>query len=83
MRCEATSALTVGVLLMIVLLGFLVGPRQLLLWRVAMIALPFLTLAAALPFMVRGYVLTDHSIEVRRLGWTTSLPARRPAFRDR
>lgn len=71
---RVTSALSVGVLLMIVLIGLLAGPRQFLLWRVAMIVLPLLTLAAALAFVVRGYVLTDISIEVRRLGWSTSLP---------
>jgi hypothetical protein len=28
----------------------------------------------ALPFMVRGYVLTEDALLVRRLGWTTRLP---------
>jgi len=28
----------------------------------------------SLPFMVRGYVLTEHTLEILRFGWTTALP---------
>jgi Bacterial PH domain len=35
---------------------------------------PALLLGGALPFMVRGYVLTEEAIFVERLGWRTRLP---------
>ncbi|MGH8178782.1 MAG: PH domain-containing protein [Steroidobacter sp.] len=39
-----------------------------------LIGTPLVMLAGALPFMVRGYVLTEDAILVRRLGWETRLP---------
>jgi hypothetical protein len=39
-----------------------------------MVGVPLLVLLGALPFMVRGYIVTDRQIEVRRLGWSTILP---------
>src|SRR5690242_16486935 len=68
------TALSVALLLVIVLLGLFTGPRQLLLWRAAMVGVPLIVLLTALPFMVRGYLLTDNAITVRRLGWNTVLP---------
>jgi hypothetical protein len=65
---------SVAVLLAVMLAGLFMGPRQLPLWRVAMVGVPALVLLGALPFMVRGYVLTEKQIEVRRLGWSTVLP---------
>jgi Bacterial PH domain len=61
-------------LLTLVLLGLLLGPRQTWVWRIAMIGVPLAILCAALLLMVRGYVLTDSHIEVTRLGWSTLLP---------
>lgn len=37
-------------------------------------AAPLLIIAAAALFMVRGYVLTEDAILVKRLGWCTRLP---------
>jgi Bacterial PH domain len=71
---SAVTATAVAVLLLVILLGLLTGPRQLLLWRVAMIGVPLAVLLGSLPFMVRGYVLTDTHLEVRRLGWRSLLP---------
>ena len=68
---------TVGsalVLLAVALTGLLTGPRNFLVWRLAMVALPLVVLLSALPFAVLGYVLTETHIEVRRLGWSTVLP---------
>ena len=65
---------SVALLLLLVLLGLFTGPRQLLLWRVAMVGVPLAVLLTALPFTVRGYLLTDTDIRVRRLGWSTVLP---------
>jgi hypothetical protein len=58
----------------VMLAGLFIGPRQLPLWRVAMLGVPALVVLVALPFMVRGYLLTEKQIEVRRLGWSTVLP---------
>jgi len=71
--CLATAG-SVAVLLVIMLAGLFTGPRQLLVWRMAMVGVPLVVLLGALPFMVRGYTLTDRHIEVRRLGWITVLP---------
>jgi hypothetical protein len=56
------------------LIGWLAAPRQPPLARAALVAVPLLVLLGALPFMVRGYLLTEQDIEVRRLGWRTVLP---------
>lgn len=68
------TALSVAVLLVVMLVGLIMGPRQLPAWRAAMVAVPLVVLLGALPFTVRGYILTDEHIEVRRLGWRTVLP---------
>jgi hypothetical protein len=69
-----TTAVSVAVLSAVMLAGLLIGPRQLLLWQLAMVGVPLVVLLGALPFMVRGYVLTEMHIEVRRWGWRTVLP---------
>ncbi len=69
-----TTTLAVAVLLAVMLAGLLTGPRQLLVWRVAMVGVPLAVVLGALPFMVRGYLLTERHIEVLRLGWSTILP---------
>jgi Bacterial PH domain len=68
------TAGAVTVLLAVMLVGLLAGPPQLRWWPVAMVGVPLAALVGALPFMVRGYVLTPDSIQVRRLGWSTTLP---------
>jgi len=70
----AVTTVAVLVLLLVILAGLLAGPRQLLAWRVAMIGVPLAVLLGSLPFMVRGYVLTETHLEVRRLGWRSLLP---------
>lgn len=72
LRVLTTAA--VALLLTLVLIGSLVGPRQSWLWRVAMLGVPLVVLVGSLLFMVRGYVLTESQIEVRRFGWSTVLP---------
>src|SRR5437764_12715936 len=57
-----------------VLAGLFAGPHQLAVWRGALVGVPLVVLLATLPFMVRGYVLTERHIEVRRLGWRSLLP---------
>jgi hypothetical protein len=65
---------SVVVLLLLMLIGLLLGPRQSWVWRLATVGAPLAILCGGLLFMVRGYVLTDSHIEVRRLRWATLLP---------
>jgi len=69
---RVTTVLSVAVLLAVGLLGLLLETRPLPTWPLLLI--PLLLVLGALPFMVRGYVLTEDAIEVRRLGWSTVLP---------
>jgi hypothetical protein len=69
-----TTAASAALLLTVMLAGLFTGPRHFLVWQLAMVGLPLVILLGALPFMVRGYVLTERHIEVRRLGWSTVLP---------
>src|SRR5213082_2969 len=69
----ATVASVAGLSVM-VLAGLFAGPHQLAVWRGALVGVPLVVLLATVPFMVRGYVLTERHIEVRRLGWRSLLP---------
>src|SRR5215470_4116122 len=68
------SGATTVVLLSVALLGLLVGPGRPPFARLLMVALPLGILIASLPFMVRGYVLTEAAIGVRRMLWSSVLP---------
>lgn len=71
---RVVTGASLAVLSLILLAGLFTGPQELPLWRVAMVGVPLMVLLGALPFMVRGYVLTESHIEVRRLGWSSVLP---------
>ncbi len=71
---RVATAASVAVLLLILLAGLFTGPQESAVWRVAMVGVPLVVLFGALPFMVRGYALTESHIEVRRLGWSSVLP---------
>lgn len=68
------TILSVSILLLIPLLGMLMRPGAGGLYFIVMVGLPTLVLVAAFPFMVSGYVLTEHTLEIRRFGWTTTVP---------
>lgn len=72
MRLATAGA--VAVLVAVMLAGLLFGPRQLPIWRITTVAVPLAVLLGALAFMVRGYSLTEKHIDVRRSGWSTTLP---------
>jgi len=63
-----------GILLLIALCGILVRPAVGEWWLWVMVGLPLLILVAAVPFIVSGYVLREHTLEIRRFGWTTTVP---------
>jgi len=65
-----------GLLLGIAVVGAFTGPRQDLSWWLLMVMLPLLIWAIAALFTVRGYVLTDDTLQIQRLGWKTEIPLR-------
>ena len=69
-----TSVASCALLGSLLLLGVWLGPQRHLVWRLAMIGVPLAVLLGSLPFMVRGYALTESHLRVRRLGWCTVLP---------
>jgi Bacterial PH domain len=68
------TAIAVIILFSVTLANLLTTPRLSLPARIALVSAPLLVLLVALLFMVRGYVVTESQIEVRRLGWSTVLP---------
>jgi hypothetical protein len=68
------TAVAVIVLVSVALAILLIAPRLPPPVRVALVGAPLLVLLLALLFMVRGYIVTESQIEVRRLGWRTILP---------
>jgi hypothetical protein len=69
-----TTTASVAVLLVIMLVGAIAAPPQPRWWLAALVGVPLAVLVGALPFMVRGYLLTSDFIRVQRLGWSTALP---------
>jgi hypothetical protein len=51
-----------------------IGMSMMPIWAVWLfVAVPMLTLILSAAFMVRGYVVTDSALIIKRLGWTTLL----------
>jgi hypothetical protein len=71
---KLATVLTVSILLLIPATAILARPAAGALWWYLMVGLPLLIVLGSLPFMVRGYVLTEHTLEILRFGWTTTLP---------
>ncbi len=69
-----TTAVSLLIVLVVIVTAELVVPPKLLPLRLLVAVVPALIVLGALPFMVRGYLLTDKDIEVQRLGWRTVLP---------
>lgn len=51
--------------------GVLAGSQEDPMWMVGMIVLPIAVLLIAVPFAIRGYVLTPDAVFIQRLGWKT------------
>ncbi|HKE95832.1 MAG TPA: PH domain-containing protein [Povalibacter sp.] len=70
---RVATCVSAGLLLLVVVVALAIYPKA---PQVALllIAVSLVLLLGALPFMVRGYVLTKDAIVVRRLGWRTHLP---------
>jgi hypothetical protein len=71
---RTASVLSVVVLAIVFAVGFLARSHMPWFGSFILMAAPLAVVAGALPFMVRGYVLTGDAIFVERLGWSTRLP---------
>lgn len=69
----AITALTCILLLGIVLLGLLTGPRAQPIWIGLMIVMPLTILVMTGLLTVRGYTLTANTLRVQRLLWDTKI----------
>jgi len=69
----AMTVLGSVLLLGIPLVGLLTAPRADLGWWLLMMVLPVLIWAIAALFTIRGYVLTDDTLQVQRFGWQTTI----------
>ncbi|MUL34880.1 PH domain-containing protein [Gloeocapsopsis dulcis] len=64
----------VSVLLLgIVLVGLLTGPRYDIAWIVAMVVIPLVILLTSVFFSIRGYAIADKTLYVQRIGWNTKI----------
>jgi Bacterial PH domain len=71
---RTASIFSVAVLAVVFLAAVFARPHMPWFGSFLLMATPLAVVAGALPFMVRGYVLTDDAILVKRLGWSTRLP---------
>jgi hypothetical protein len=67
------TGLTSVILLGLPVIGTLTGPGQGLVWSLGIIIIPMFIFLIGLFFMIRGYVLTEDTLFVRRLGWNSKL----------
>lgn len=63
------SALLLG----IILIGILTGPRSDMAWIIAMVIIPLVILLTSVFFSIRGYAIADNTLYVQRLGWNTKI----------
>ncbi|NER82905.1 MAG: hypothetical protein F6K42_25785 [Leptolyngbya sp. SIO1D8] len=68
------TTLVCGLLLGIVLLGIVTGPRDQLIWGLLMVVMPLAILAGSALLTVRRYTLTGKTLKVQRLLWVTIIP---------
>lgn len=73
-QLRATTITYTGLLLSVVLVGVFASAQMPLAAAAAVIGSPLAVLAVSLFFRVRGYVLTEEAIVVKRGGWDTRLP---------
>lgn len=69
----AITVVVSAILLLIILIGLLTGPRSDFAWILAMVIIPLLILLTSVVFSIRGYVIADNTLYVQRLGWNTKI----------
>ncbi len=73
---KALTIFTVSILIAIIAIGILTGPREGaegMVWLTAMVACPLLVILVALPFGVRGYTLSRGMLFIKRFGWDSRI----------
>ena len=55
------------------LIGMFTGPEHNVVWIHGVTVMPLMILIIAAFFMIRGYVLTNNTLVIRRLGWNSKL----------
>jgi len=66
------SALLLGV----ILVGLLTGPRSDIAWIVATVVIPLVILLTSVFFSIRGYAIADATLYIQRIGWNTKIDLR-------
>ncbi|MBE7382121.1 MAG: hypothetical protein F6J95_011990 [Leptolyngbya sp. SIO1E4] len=67
------TGLTCLLLLGIVLLGLFTGPSAEMVWVTLMVLMPLGILATSALFTVRGYTLTQQTLQIQRLMWANAM----------
>lgn len=70
---RSMTALTALILVGIPLMGFFSGPRGSIVWISCMIVMPLSILLIGAFFIIRRYDLTEDTLLIRRLGWSSKL----------
>lgn len=70
------TALSVSILGGVVLIGLFGGPRDSWPWWLGMVAMPLLVLLGSACFAIRGYVIDDRTLLIRRPGWRVPVDLR-------
>lgn len=70
------TALSVSILGGVALIGLFSGPRDSWLWWLGMVAMPLLVLLGGACFAIRGYVIDNRTLLIRRPGWQVPIDLR-------
>ena len=66
---KAVTGMSILVLVGVPVIGVLSGPHEDSFWILGMVVMPLAILVGGAFFMIRGYVLTQDSLTIQRLGW--------------
>jgi len=67
------TAICTIILIGIPFIGLFSGPRSNIGWILGMIIMPLAILIISSFFIIRGYILTDNTLLIQRLGWNSKL----------
>lgn len=70
---RGATVLTYALMIVIIGVGLITGPRELVVWILSMVVMPLGFMAIGPLFMVRGYTLERDRLRIQRLGWSSSI----------
>jgi hypothetical protein len=70
---RVATAFTYALMTMILGFGLFSGPRELVVWILAMVAMPISFMLLSPLFMVRGYLVEGNQLRIQRLGWCSTI----------